>query len=132
MAEDSTNTRVMKALRGLHPIRVENPACAGTPDINYIGGWIENKYLASWPLPGTIVRLDHFTPQQRCWHTLRAHAGGVSYVFLQVGREYLLFRGYDAAQELGKVTQQSLREMAVGIWDGKLNDKEFRAAIVTE
>lgn len=124
MSEQATNTRVMQALKGFHPIRVENPACAGTPDINFTLGWIENKHLATWPRSG-IVRVPHFSPQQRAWHIQRYHSGGRSWVFLQVGREYLLFNGHTAALYLGRVEECSLRRHAAGIWDKGLNDAEF-------
>jgi hypothetical protein len=130
--ETALNKKVMQLLRGLHPVRVENPACAGTPDINYTGGWIEDKQLPKWPLPGRVVRCEHFTPQQRTWHTMRSLAGGVSYVMLQVGTTYLLFRGWDAAKELGKVDEQTLRDMALGVWERSINQKQFLELLVTE
>lgn len=126
MSESATNTRVIKALRGLDPVRVENVACAGTPDINYVGGWIENKYIDRWPVRKGIVRCDHFTPQQRVWHIRRRYAGGKSFVFLQVGRDYLLFKGEDAANHLGKVDEAELKTVALGVWIGMLDEVEFR------
>jgi hypothetical protein len=131
MCEAALNARVMKALKFLHPVRVENSACPGTPDINYLHGWIEDKWIPTWPHRETIVRCDHFTAQQRVWHTLRSLAGGRTYVMLQVERDYLLFEGKVAAEVLGKSTQARLVANALGVWRYRLNDEEF-IKIVTE
>lgn len=130
MAESATNTRVMKALRRYHPVRVENSACPGTPDINCTLGWVEDKWIKSWPRAETIVRCDHFTPQQRCWHIQRNLAGGRSYVMLQVGRDYLLFMGHVAAEVLGRSTAERLESNAMRVWRGRLVDEELVAELV--
>lgn len=132
MAESNLNTRIMKALRGHHPVRVENPACPGTPDINYTHGWIESKWLPRWPTFGNVVKVDHFTPQQRAWHVERSVRGGVSYVVIQISKTVLLFRGYDAAMHLGKLDETETRRMALACWENMLPPHEFVAAVVME
>lgn len=100
--EAALNKKIMKALVGLHPIRVENPACPGTPDINAAGDiWIESKVITAWP-SGGVVRVPHFTPQQRTWHIHRFSCKGHSFVCLQVGKNIFLLDGFDAAKYLGK------------------------------
>jgi hypothetical protein len=104
--EADLNKKIMSALAGLHPIRVENLACPGTPDINAAGDiWIESKVIKDWPDYG-VVRVPHFTPQQRLWHIHRQRCGGNSLLCLQVSRKIFLFRGCDAAQHLGKTWVQ--------------------------
>lgn len=129
MAEADQRRRVVHALRALHAIPVENGGCCpGTPDVAYIGGWIETKWLREWPArPDTVVRLDHpLTPQQRLWHRLHARLGGVSWVLLQVRQEWLLLRGVDAADHLEvDCNRAQLTELAHRHWPRGLDEKEL-------
>ena len=114
MSEKSMRSRVVRSLKALDAIAVENPALPGTPDVNYVEGWIELKQLTAWPQKAdTVVRCDIFTPQQRVWHIRRRLAGGTSWLLLQVGREWLLFDGAVAALNLGLCTRIELRCLAV-------------------
>ena len=70
-----------KALRplmvGLDPVRIENAVEAGTPDVNYVGGWIELKYLPKWPARATTpIKIAHYTKEQRVFAKRRNAAGG--------------------------------------------------------
>lgn len=126
MSEKALSHRVCRAIRTLDPVRVENPAYPGTPDVNYIEGWIELKQLNSWPKrKGTVVTLRHFTKQQRAWLRKRCNMGGQAYLLLQVGQEYLLFWGTVAANIAGLVDQESLRQGAIQSWLGREMDKEL-------
>lgn len=89
---------------------IENPACPGTPDVGYVGGYMELKQIRRWPrAEDAIVTIDHWTPQQILWHQRWERCMGVSFVLLKVGRkEYLLFHGNDAAKVLGKVDRLGL------------------------
>jgi hypothetical protein len=142
MSEKTMWTRAAKALGGLDPIRVENPARAGTPDVNYGGwdrfsdthveGWIELKWLRRWPVnAGTVVQVPHFTPQQRSW-LLRRHArGGRVHLLLKVDVSWLLFTGDVAAKVLGRVDRRELWEAACGHWPRGLQEMELRKCILT-
>lgn len=126
MSERGLWSRVRKAIRDLDPVRVENRVEAGTPDVNFTLGWIELKYQRRTPKKGGILKLDHdFSIEQRVWAIRRHRAGGKTYVLLKIGPEYLLFKGYIAAEFFGKLTLEQLREKALGIWKRKLDGKEL-------
>lgn len=101
--ETDLNKRICAALADLDPRRVENTVGHGTPDINYLHGWIEDKQIAFPKRPTTIVKLEHYTPQQRAWHRKRRQAGGLCFVALEdsdSGTFYLL-DAFKAAAHLG-------------------------------
>ncbi|MCK5020802.1 MAG: hypothetical protein KAS32_27520 [Candidatus Peribacteraceae bacterium] len=92
---------VVKALNThkVHAISVENSAYPGTPDVSYIGGWIELKYAKTWPVrKDTALRLPHFTPQQRVWLTEHWVSGGAAWLCVEVSktRDWLVFDGISA------------------------------------
>lgn len=129
MPENATNKRLKKAIGCFDPHRVENTCESGTPDVNCTIGWIEDKYLDHWPVRKGVVRCDHFTIQQRLWARTRIAYRGACWLFLQVGREYLLFRGDVAAEFLGNCDEATLRTKALGVWC-PLNDVELRQALL--
>lgn len=112
--EQQQRQLLIKALnkRNQDACSVENPACPGTPDLQFMDGWIECKYREDWPArEDTTVRIEHFTPQQRCWlmrrhvackkrDTIRGYAWLVLYVAKT--REHLLFDGETAAFHVAK------------------------------
>lgn len=105
-----------------HFERIENMVGRGRPDVNYcvrgVEGNIELKQIRSWPaLPDTVVKIEHFSPQQRNWLRTRTSAGGRVYVLLQVVEPvpyYGLFDGMAAVTFLGKFwTQANIRARAL-------------------
>jgi hypothetical protein len=114
MAEKNLNDRIREGLRGFDSIRVENSVGPGTPDIEYIGGWIESKQLEAWPVRSdTAVRVPHYTSQQRAWHSRRRRAGGRVFVVIEVARDVFVFDGADAASGLGHWTQAQMLARAL-------------------
>jgi len=128
--EQEQRQKLVKALTkaGFDATSVENPAYPGTPDIQFIGGWIECKYLEDWPVRKTsTVRIPHFTQQQRVWLLRRELARkklpkelricGRCYLILYISktREWLLFDGETAARHVAKAgtTRKVLCSIAI-------------------
>ncbi len=127
MAERDMRGRVVRELRDLDAIAVENPARPGTPDVNFIPGWLELKWLRDWPKGAdrNPVLVPHFTQQQRIWLKRRVRKGGCAYLLLQVKREWLLLRGDVAAEMLGYANRKELIVAATAYWDTGLRDGEL-------
>jgi len=111
---------VCLALKPLDANPVENAVVPGYPDVEFIGGTVELKSLPKWPVrPETPVKVDHFTPAQRGWLLRRAARGGMTWLLLRVGKTWLLFNGAVAADIVGRVPQDQLREAAHVVWESK-------------
>jgi hypothetical protein len=105
---------------------VENLVCPGTPDVNYIHGWIELKYVKNWPKRGGVLKLDHFTPTQKAWILRRRIAGGLVFVLLCVGNEWVLFSGLQAVKYLGISDRKTLIDNCLVFWQHLPTHEEFK------
>lgn len=107
-------------------MRVENMVGPGTPDVEYIGGWIELKQVDEWPKrEATPLRVDHFTPQQKAWLIRRRLRGGRAFVLIRVANDWLLIDGTVAAKILGSVPKDELISKSIKHWHGRLDSKEL-------
>jgi hypothetical protein len=130
MSERDMRGRVVKALRELDAIPVENPVLPGTPDVNYIEGWIELKWLRRWPSRiETRIRIKHFSAEQRIRHLQRRRAGGQSWFLLQCRREWLLLDGAVAALNVGLCTRAGLAALAVAHWEDGIKEEELKKCL---
>ena len=114
-AEATMRSKLVLAMRRFHAFPVENRGVApGTPDINYVGGWIECKYIKQWPSRvSTKVKVRKFTNQQRWWHLHRRVAGGTSWFLLRVGvKTWVLLDGATAAINVDNVSKKKLLELS--------------------
>ena len=126
MSESDQKRRVLRALRPLDAKAIENTIGNGTPDVNYMEGWIELKWLRRWPVHHmTVVQLPHFTLGQRRWLRNRYNKGGNAWLLLQCQAEWLLFTGRDAHDYVGRLTRAGLYRVARARWTRGLKDKEF-------
>ena len=109
----TTRANLVRVLKPIHAIPVENKVKEGTPDINCRYGWIECKKLATWPARADTcpVRLKHpILDTQVRWITKRAKTGELVLVCLQVARDWFFFDGVLACQKLGNMTRPEMFE----------------------
>lgn len=127
MDEGKFRPSVLAALRPLDAVFVENVMGSGMPDINYVEGWLELKWLKAWPVrPGTVVKLPEFTPQQRIFLLNRCRAGGSARFLLRVGKEWILLPGIWSALRLGKTaTKAEILAAAERYWPVRLIGAEL-------
>lgn len=117
MSERAQRQNVVRWLRSLDAHSVENRVGAGTPDVNYVEGWIELKWRQRWPARAdTVVEVAHFNQEQRIWLERRWKAGGAAWLLLQVGQQWLLFAGDVAAAIVGRAKRADLEDAAVKTW----------------
>lgn len=110
-SEAMDRRKVVGALKSLHAFAVENLVYPGTPDIAFIGGWIEMKKLDEWPVRKTTkVRISHYTKEQRGWAKIHHRRGGKSYWLLRVRQDWVLLHAHLAAELVGTVTKTELIE----------------------
>ncbi len=144
MNESSFWTKLRKGLQNppdTHLVRIENAIYSGTPDVSYCisapfgstEGFIELKYLKEWPKrAATIVRLPHFTRQQRTWLHDRHMAGGKCYLCLGVKKSLFLIDGLQAAMYLGKNWRKvDIYDNSLIYFDGgKVDWTKFKMALM--
>jgi len=131
MSEKALAQRIMPLLKPIDGIRIENMCAKGTPDVNFVGGWMELKQQDKWPVRATTkVKLDHdLSLEQRIWLQRRARKGEMTWVLLQVARDYLLFEGPEAAELLGECTQEELKAAAYRVWTSKEMKEELLSCL---
>ena len=112
----SVNQPLMRLLKSLHPIRIENSFGAGIPDINFSHGWIECKYLKSYPKKETTpVRLDHpYTDDQKRFAEKRERAGGKVWLVVKVSKDWYIFE-YPNSLLVGTITKKEMEDKCL-IW----------------
>jgi len=130
MTESRLRRHVVNMLRSLDAISVENSAYPGTPDVNFVEGWIELKKIKEWPKRRTSkLKIEHYTPQQRVWLLRRWKKGGCALLLLQVEKEWLLFDGEVAGLKVGRLTREELYNQCLYFWETKPLTDEFLAII---
>jgi hypothetical protein len=134
MSEGSLWSTLRKNMAWQNAERHEDKFALGVADVSFahagVHGWIELKFLPVWPKrAGTVVRVDHFTAEQRQWLKAKGAAGGHVFVLLQVAREYLLFRWQDI-DVVGTTTRDELTAAAMVWWRPRLDYGELLKALV--
>ncbi len=137
MSEAMLRNYVRKGLRakGVLTTHHEDALQAGIPDLSYSGGghhgWIELKWLEAWPKrEGTIVRIPHYTKEQKHFLLTRGRAGGRCWLLLRVGgasawhlTEHILL-DHERAQDLGALSRREILVRCKESWNGMSIDFE--------
>jgi hypothetical protein len=131
MSESYVRRKIVSMLKELDAQAVENPIRPGTPDVNYVEGWLELKWLERWPVRGGVVNIKHFTPQQRIWLKRRWNKGGRVYLLLNVGRDWLLFNGLVASSVIGNMNKEELIAVCDKHWHTRINKDELIKELTT-
>lgn len=123
MSESDTRRTFCKMIHPLDPVPIENLLTGntgiGTPDVEFVGGWAELKYLSKWPArDSTLVRIPHYTDEQREWAKRRWAKGEMVWLVLQVRQDWV-FWCQPAAQNVGFLTKDQMRDSAAR-WFGRL------------
>lgn len=135
MSESAFRTEFCLLTAELDPVPIENMLCGktgvGTPDVNIIPGWVELKWLPSYPKRETTpVRIDHYTDQQREWLLRRVKMGGGAWLSLKVRSNWYVFDA-DGAQDVGRLTRAELEETAIAFFPKKPTAEELCRVFTT-
>jgi hypothetical protein len=128
VSESTMRSRIIRALKPLDAVPIENKLAAGTPDVNYSGGWIELKWIRAWKKNADTspVLLPHYTKNQRLWMRRRTRRSGISLLMLQVQTEWFVFDSDFAYDHIGiTATRLDMRANAVAHWPKGLNEREL-------
>ena len=116
-SEKRAKRTVMAALKDYAPMALENEATRGAADIICSLGCLEIKRLKAWPKHAdAVVRVPHWTPQQKAWHSIQSRAGMSTFVLVFCEEDVLLLEGVDAVRCLGYVCKARLLSVAVAFW----------------
>lgn len=119
MSESDMRRKVVALLKPIGAFAVENPCLPGTPDINHWHGWIELKWLRSWPKKSnTVVRLERFTLKQKRFLRDRWNGNKDAFLLIQANRtEWLLYKGNAVDPVSIEYTKEQLCENAYRHWE---------------
>jgi hypothetical protein len=123
--------QVRPLLAGLDPVRIENTCEQGTPDVNYIHGWIELKVVKKWPKREmTALQIPHYTEHQKAWARRRHEAGGQVWFLLKIEEEWLLIYGVSAAHAIGELPRNALYRICTARWSSPPSKEAFQRVIL--
>lgn len=110
--------------------RLEVTSGVGVPDCMYAmeelpgAGFIEVKRLKEWPKrESTIVRLKHFSHEQKSWMALYGPFIKRVFLLIQISRTYLLFP-WTAVKRIGEMNRTDLMRLADesgGLWVNRID-----------
>jgi hypothetical protein len=131
MSESTMRSRLVLRCKDLDMKPIENKVAKGTPDVNYVEGWLELKWMRGWPPRGGPLLIPHYTNHQRLWLKRRWERGGRSFLVLQVKNEWLMFCGCDA-MPVGTLTRDQLYDIALEHHGEGLRIEAFKSLITAD
>ena len=97
MSEASSRSNLVKKLKPLDAVSIESPSTGlGIPDVFFIGGVIECKWMRYWPKNADTrpVKFDHpLSKEQQVWLYRRERRGGLALVCAQVSKSWFFWSG---------------------------------------
>ena len=97
MSEASMRSNLVGKLTVLNAVAIESPGTGlGIPDINFIGGWMDCKWMRYWPKNADTrpVKFPHpLSKEQQVWLWRRERYGGTALVVAQVSRSWFFWSG---------------------------------------
>lgn len=127
MSEKNFWVLLRTSMKKMKMYRVENKVMKGMPDVHYIcdgqSGWIEMKYLKSWPKTRMSIGLRL---NQAMWLEEYAKNQGQSWVLVRIGREFLgLIHGREAKRLFDRPSRKDFFDM-MSYWKrGNLNSEDW-------
>jgi len=120
--------------RGLLIQRLEDVSASGLPDAAYWGkgmdgaGFIEFKQEREWPKRhSTVIRLKHFTPQQKAWMQMNGPYIKKVFLLLRISTTFMLFP-WTTIKNVGSLKRVDLIHLAEcqgGCWGSRINYDEL-------
>jgi hypothetical protein len=99
-------------------------------DVKGEHGWMELKWRAGWPSrANTAVTFPHYTDDQRFWLMRKGDKGGMTFLFAQIGDNYLLFDHVEA-QRVGLLNTADTFEAACFVCNRHLDAEKLYLAIL--
>ena len=136
MNEATLRNYVRKGLhaKGVLTTHHEDMLNAGILDLSYSGGgvhgWVELKWLEAWPKrEDTIVRIPHYTKEQKYFLLTRGRAGGRCWLLLRVGKQHLLF-DHEGAQKVGTVNHAHTAALSFTAWPGFIEFEQLTRILI--
>jgi hypothetical protein len=109
-------SNLVKKLQSLDALAIESPSTGlGIPDVNFIGGWFECKWMRAWPKGAdkNPVRFPHpLSKEQKVWLWRRQTRGGLAMVVAQVSRSWFFFDGIRIKDKWEKMTRPEMIQEA--------------------
>jgi hypothetical protein len=128
MSESNMRSVLVRALISLDARAIESPSTGiGIPDVNYIGGWIECKWLEEWPRRADThpVKFKHkLSKEQGMWLYRRTKAGGVALCCCQVDQDWFFFDGMTIKDRFDFMTRSEMELEALLHFRGMNGNKE--------
>tara|TARA_R110000851_G_scaffold16046_3_gene52556 strand:+ start:5449 stop:5871 length:423 start_codon:yes stop_codon:yes gene_type:complete len=97
MSEASSRSNLVNKLKSLDAVSIESPSTGlGIPDVFFIGGVIECKWMRYWPKNADTrpVKFGHpLSKEQQVWLYRRERCGGLALVCAQVSKSWFFWSG---------------------------------------